>query len=214
MDVRSQIINGIEDEYDPLTPNNFDAFHHALQTDHQIRILTKQQQRRNKERSEAKQGFKTPQAFKTPAANQNENVAYKIMNKYGFKEGQGLGKAEQGITQALSVQKTGRTVGKIINEDLAQDQLFKTPKSLQTAVNPTEMQQQQDTSPAAKPKTEYSNADLLKNSTKVILLQNMVDPSEVDEMLEVEIRAECEKYGPVLSTKIYCVIFLCTKFIA
>lgn len=42
------------------------------------------------------------------------------MAKYGFKEGQGLGKQEQGMSQALQVEKTSKRGGKIIHEnDLA-----------------------------------------------------------------------------------------------
>lgn len=41
-------------------------------------------------------------------------VAHKIMQKYGFREGQGLGKHEQGLSTALSVEKTSKRGGKII----------------------------------------------------------------------------------------------------
>ena len=46
-----------------------------------------------------------------------DSVAAKIMAKYGFKEGAGLGKSEQGISTALQVEKTSRRGGKIINKD-------------------------------------------------------------------------------------------------
>lgn len=38
------------------------------------------------------------------------------MAKYGFREGQGLGKQEQGMSQALQVEKTSKRGGKIIHE--------------------------------------------------------------------------------------------------
>lgn len=41
------------------------------------------------------------------------------------------------------------------------------------------------------------------DATKVVLLQNMVGPGEVDEDLEVETKEECEKYGPVSKCLIY-----------
>ena len=41
-------------------------------------------------------------------------VAHKIMQKYGFREGQGMGKHEQGLSTALSVEKTSKRGGKII----------------------------------------------------------------------------------------------------
>lgn len=47
-------------------------------------------------------------------------MAHKIMQKYGFKEGQGLGKHEQGLSTALSVEKTSKRGGKIIVGDAAE----------------------------------------------------------------------------------------------
>lgn len=44
------------------------------------------------------------------------SVAAKIMAKYGFKEGQGLGKKEQGMSIALQVEKTSKRGGRIIHE--------------------------------------------------------------------------------------------------
>lgn len=44
------------------------------------------------------------------------SVASKIMAKYGYKEGQGLGKLEQGMSTALFVEKTSKRGGKIIHE--------------------------------------------------------------------------------------------------
>ena len=38
------------------------------------------------------------------------------MAKYGYKEGQGLGKKEQGMSIALQVEKTSKRGGKIIHE--------------------------------------------------------------------------------------------------
>ncbi|KAH0617160.1 hypothetical protein JD844_028894 [Phrynosoma platyrhinos] len=52
-------------------------------------------------------------------ANMGGTVAHKIMQKYGFREGQGLGKHEQGLSTALSVEKTSKRGGKIIVGDVA-----------------------------------------------------------------------------------------------
>ncbi|KAK0051914.1 splicing factor 45 [Biomphalaria pfeifferi] len=101
------------------------------------------------------------------------SVASKIMAKYGYKEGQGLGKSEQGMSTALYVEKTSKRGGKIIHEkDIPKEQ------------------------PA-------SNTNLMKNPSKVILLQNMVGPGEVDEDLEPETAEECSKYGKVNKCVIY-----------
>uniref|UniRef100_A0A4W2BS63 Splicing factor 45 n=1 Tax=Bos indicus x Bos taurus TaxID=30522 RepID=A0A4W2BS63_BOBOX len=50
-------------------------------------------------------------------ANMGGTVAHKIMQKYGFREGQGLGKHEQGLSTALSMEKTSKRGGKIIVGD-------------------------------------------------------------------------------------------------
>lgn len=50
-------------------------------------------------------------------------VASNIMAKYGWKAGQGLGKTEQGLKTALSVEKTSLRGGKIVNKGRTWDQL-------------------------------------------------------------------------------------------
>ncbi|XP_069485763.1 splicing factor 45 [Ambystoma mexicanum] len=111
-------------------------------------------------------------------ANMGGTVAHKIMQKYGFREGQGLGKHEQGLNTALSVEKTSKRGGKIIVGD---------------ATDKAEAQKKE-----FNPLTE-----ILKCPTKVVLLRNMVGAGEVDEDLEGETKEECEKYGKVAK----CVIF-------
>ncbi|CAL1568723.1 unnamed protein product [Knipowitschia caucasica] len=115
-------------------------------------------------------------------ANMGGTVAHKIMQKYGFKEGQGLGKHEQGLSTALSVEKTSKRGGKIIIGDAAE----------KAAV--LDASKKSDANPLT---------EILKNPTKVVLLRNMVGPGEVDEDLEEETKEECEKYGKVYK----CVIF-------
>jgi len=74
--------------------------------------------------------------------------ASKIMSKYGWEEGKGLGKESQGISTALSVEKTSWRGGKIVN----------------TAAE-KEAQAEQDR------QREQSMVDLMKNPTRVVLLQ-------------------------------------------
>uniref|UniRef100_A0A8C6YV51 Splicing factor 45 n=1 Tax=Nothoprocta perdicaria TaxID=30464 RepID=A0A8C6YV51_NOTPE len=111
-------------------------------------------------------------------ANMGGTVAHKIMQKYGFREGQGLGKHEQGLSTALSVEKTSKRGGKIIIGEVTEKDAAK-----KTDSNPL--------------------TEILKCPTKVVLLRNMVGAGEVDEDLEVETKEECEKYGKVGK----CVIF-------
>lgn len=55
------------------------------------------------------------------------SVAAKIMARYGFKEGQGLGKKEQGMSVALQVEKTSKRGGRIVGE---KEQLMPPPPPL------------------------------------------------------------------------------------
>jgi splicing factor 45 len=80
-------------------------------------------------------------------------VAAKIMAKYGFKEGQGLGRQQQGIAAALQVEKTSKRGGRIINE-----------KEIMPPPLPV-------VSPTAAPKAELTIADIMKNPSKVIYLR-------------------------------------------
>nr|CAG4637280.1 EOG090X0BIL [Ceriodaphnia reticulata]SVE73138.1 EOG090X0BIL [Ceriodaphnia reticulata] len=115
-------------------------------------------------------------------------VAAKIMAKYGFKEGQGLGRQQQGIAAALQVEKTSKRGGRIINEK----DIMPPPPPV---VSPTI---------AAAPKVELTIAEIMKNPSKVICLRNMVGPGEVDSDLEPEVREECQtKYGDVNKVVIF-----------
>lgn len=105
-----------------------------------------------------------------------------IMNRYGWKEGQGLGKQSQGISTALSVEKTSKRGGKIV--DVAAER---------------ELQMEQE-----RRKAEQL-AEVMRNPTKILLMQNMVGPGEVDNDLEGEVIEECAKYGETVRCLIYAI---------
>lgn len=127
-------------------------------------------------------------------ANMGGTVAHKIMQKYGFKEGQGLGKHEQGLSTALSVEKTSKRGGKIIIGDATEKPGSGQPGAAETSGSAADSSKKNETNPLT---------EILKNPTKVVLLRNMVGRGEVDEDLEGETKEECEKYGKVVK----CVIF-------
>ncbi|XP_027087890.1 DNA-damage-repair/toleration protein 111-like isoform X1 [Coffea arabica] len=99
-------------------------------------------------------------------------AAQRMMAKMGWKQGQGLGKQEQGITTPLMVKKTDRRAGSIVNASASK---------------------QQEQPPDKKVKSVSFNGP----PTRVLLLRNMVGPGEVDDDLEGEIAEECQKYGTV-----------------
>ncbi|CAL5051159.1 unnamed protein product [Urochloa decumbens] len=101
-------------------------------------------------------------------------AAQRMMAKMGWKEGQGLGKLEQGITAPLVAKKTDRRGGVIVDESSSKP-------------------------PEKKPKSVTFDGP----PTRVLLLRNMVGPGEVDDELEDEVAGECAKYGTVTRVLIF-----------
>ncbi|XP_031404259.1 DNA-damage-repair/toleration protein DRT111, chloroplastic [Punica granatum] len=102
-------------------------------------------------------------------------AAQRMMAKMGWKEGQGLGKQEQGIVTPLMARKTDRRAGVIVNASETKPQSEKKVKSVNFNGPPT----------------------------RVLLLRNMVGPGEVDDELEDEVASECAKYGTVTRVLIF-----------
>lgn len=86
------------------------------------------------------------------------------MAKYGWKEGQGLGREEQGLSTCLQVEKTGKRAGKIINKDvekmkkLRENPVMDSPPS---SVEAGDTPSQSDT----------NITEIMKNPSKVVLLK-------------------------------------------
>ncbi|XP_058453046.1 splicing factor 45 [Malaya genurostris] len=120
------------------------------------------------------------------------SVAAKIMAKYGFKDGQGLGKQEQGMSMALQVEKTSKRGGRIVHE---KDISVPIPEE----VAPIPPQEPAINQSAIEP----SITEIMKSPSKVVLLRNMVGPGDVDDELEPEVKDECNtKYGEVVTVVI------------
>ncbi|CBY40324.1 unnamed protein product [Oikopleura dioica] len=124
-----------------------------------------------------------------------KSIAERIMEKYGHKEGAGLGKSGQGIAAPLEVEKTSRRGGKIVGGQTASYGNFTSGG----------VQHHAQTPPPARANVGVTPPRPLPNlakPTKVICLENMVDPEEIDGELSGEISGECAKYGTVANVKI------------
>lgn len=86
------------------------------------------------------------------------SVAAKIMAKYGFKEGQGLGKKEQGMSVALQVEKTSKRGGRIVGE---REQLMPPPPPVSVSPPPAQ-------AAATQPAEEPSITEIMKCPSKVM----------------------------------------------
>lgn len=95
------------------------------------------------------------------------SVAAKIMAKYGFKDGQGLGKQEQGMSVALQVEKTSKRGGRIIHEKELQKELMQPPAAPSPPI-------QSSLPLLAQPKEEPSITEIMKAPSKVVLLRVII----------------------------------------
>ncbi|XP_068626450.1 splicing factor 45 isoform X2 [Battus philenor] len=129
------------------------------------------------------------------------SVAAKIMAKYGFKEGQGLGKKEQGMSVALQVEKTSKRGGRIIHE---RDGNVMPPPGFNMLPPPGPDSPNASSNSPQMLKSEPSITEIMKSPSKVVLLRNMVGPGDVDDELEPEVKDECNtKYGDVIKVLIF-----------
>ncbi|CAO3587295.1 unnamed protein product [Absidia cylindrospora] len=113
------------------------------------------------------------------ASGLGENMAWKMMNKYGWQEGQGLGRDANGIREALQVQARGDGSGVILPQ-----------KTVPSTRQPQQQQRQQ-------------RHQQLSIVSPVVVLKNLVGPGEVDDLLQQETADECQKYGHVEQCLIY-----------
>ncbi|KAK9840158.1 hypothetical protein WJX74_004307 [Apatococcus lobatus] len=109
--------------------------------------------------------------------------AQRMMQKMGWKEGQGLGKLGQGMATPLVATKTDKRSGIIANA--------------------AAIQRQMDAEGQPPPEKRLKGATFTGIPSRVIVLRNMVGPGEVDEDLEEETGNECTKYGTVTNVIIF-----------
>ncbi|KAF8822269.1 G-patch domain-containing protein [Cardiosporidium cionae] len=111
-----------------------------------------------------------------------KSVAARMMEKMGWKHGEGLGREKQGMTGILIARKTDKRTGVIVQGTFPQKN-----DGAPTDSNPPVIQATQFNRPP----------------TRVVLLNNLVGAGDVDEDLQEEIQDEASKFGNLLKVKIF-----------
>lgn len=188
----SDFMASIEDEYDPLKPNDYDA------------IMKEKQRQKSKEELDRRerdiQSSRDHDAAHEEKKSGKKSFADKMMKKMGWNEGEGLGKEGQGITAPLIAQKTDATTAKIVQANPLQRPVHAPP--VKPLAAPTVNIPRPGA--AAPPSRPGQNTVFTRPGapSKVLFLTNLVGKGEVDEDLEEEIRDESSKYGTVEKVRI------------
>lgn len=177
----------LEDEYDPMVPNNYELLKTELLKAEELRITSSRLKPANSARrinipnmldvldqlEEHEEHEKKPNrstAIAPPPSLISSVDTKTNSEKQQDKLGQQMD--DQGVKKAPELERSDLDTGALVSANKEE-----------TSSNP--------------------NDDRLQQSTRVILLQNMVGPGEVDEDLEGETKEECKKYGDVSRCLIY-----------
>ncbi|GAW82547.1 RNA-binding protein [Plasmodium gonderi] len=120
-----------------------------------------------------------------------KDFATRMMEKMGWKKGEGLGKDKQGIKAPLILQKVDKRSGVIVQ---APDILKKNKSS--------EGNDEGNSVTNSNVDLLYSNHALTNNTSRIIRLSNLVTKDDVDDSLKEEIEEEASKFGNLLNINI------------
>ncbi|KJP86910.1 hypothetical protein AK88_03419 [Plasmodium fragile] len=129
------------------------------------------------------------------AAPVKKDFATRMMEKMGWKKGEGLGKDKQGITAPLILQKVDKRSGVIVQ---APDIL----KKQKSGDGQDDNNDHGNSFSKSNSNMEHSNHSLNNNTSRIIRLSNLVTKDEVDDTLKEEIEEEASKFGNLLNINI------------
>merc|ERR1711879_311786 len=112
IEIVSVMLDDVEDEYNPLKPNEYSDYKEILK------------QKRKEKKWQQKEHDKMLSILHDVASGtsldkveKQEDFGVRIMRKFGWKDGQGLGKDSQGISVPLIAKRTSDQGGIIVNTD-------------------------------------------------------------------------------------------------
>ncbi|GAA5948564.1 hypothetical protein JCM3765_004927 [Sporobolomyces pararoseus] len=134
--------------------------------------------------------------FSQPSEPDNRPFAERMMSKYGWTSGKGLGASESGITAALSVTRPSSSTPKLSRAQKKKQKHFgiatpqeEGPKGMAARNN--------DVDSSRTGRAEERNKEMGGEPSRVVLLENICGPHEVDDELPGEIAEEANKLGVV-----------------
>eukprot|EP00316_Scyphosphaera_apsteinii_P023958 CAMPEP_0119307650 /NCGR_PEP_ID=MMETSP1333-20130426/8086_1 /TAXON_ID=418940 /ORGANISM="Scyphosphaera apsteinii, Strain RCC1455" /LENGTH=342 /DNA_ID=CAMNT_0007311241 /DNA_START=252 /DNA_END=1280 /DNA_ORIENTATION=- len=218
----------IKTPYDPAHPNDYDEWVKEVEAGRKAKKLEEALQRKQDEASKAfsslssahREGESNGTSGKRPrsppttsqppppppppmpagfsAADATGDPGLAMLQKMGWSEGQGLGKEGQGMKTPLMAKKSDGQTGVIVNASERRPP----PPPPPPPAPPTGMAGA--VAAAGSTSSEKKGAVTFRGRpSRVLLLKNMVAPSEVDAELRGEIGEECSKYGEVAEVLVY-----------
>ncbi|GAA6037225.1 hypothetical protein JCM8097_008630 [Rhodosporidiobolus ruineniae] len=134
-----------------------------------------------------------------PAEPDNRTFAERMMSKYGWEQGKGLGAAESGMTDALSVQKApaAPTSKKQAKKEARKAEQQGLPPPLPVAAKQGMAARSVVVDASRDERLAAQRESMGGEASRVVLLTNLCGPDEVDEDLPGEVAEEANKFGLV-----------------
>ena len=108
----NMLLDEVEDEYDPTRPNEYSQY--LQEVDRRLQEDAEDQKMLDVLQALAAE---VPDDTESQEPGSKDDFGLRMMRKYGWKEGQGLGREAQGISVPLMAKRTSERAGVIINPD-------------------------------------------------------------------------------------------------
>ncbi|GAA5903753.1 uncharacterized protein JCM6883_005103 [Sporobolomyces salmoneus] len=127
----------------------------------------------------------------------NRPFAERMMSKYGWTSGKGLGASESGMTTALSVSRPSPSAPKLSRAQKKKQKHFGIEGTQEVASKGGMAAKNNVIDSSRTGRAEERNKEMGGEPSRVVLLENICGPNEVDDELPGEIAEEANKLGVV-----------------